>query len=54
MTLDLRMLRAFCEVARLRSFSSAAQHQGVSQAAVSKSIRRLESLFHASAVLAEP
>lgn len=43
---DLRTLRAFCEVAARGSFSLAARQLGISQAAVSKSIGRLEKTLH--------
>ena len=38
----LRQLRAFCNVARLGSFSRAAEYEGVSQPAVSLQVRELE------------
>ena len=38
----LRQLRAFCQAARLRSISQAAQRLGVSQPAVSRQVRTLE------------
>ena len=39
---QLRQLRTFCEAARLRSMSLAAEHLGLTQPAVSRSVRELE------------
>ncbi|MCV9917162.1 LysR family transcriptional regulator, partial [Burkholderia pseudomallei] len=42
MNITLRQLRVFIEVARLKSFSRAGDEIGLTQSAVSRSVRELE------------
>ena len=43
----LKQLRSFCQVVRLRSFTRAAEHLGLSQSSVSQQVRSLEAEFTA-------